>query len=145
MENSFNLDPEYQLGFVEIDNEHKKVIDMLNRTSELLNEGKPKKARNYFKDTLSLYVYEHFRNEERFMASFSFPDLEDHKKVHANFRESFEETKALVETYDDVSFRQILSDTFVWTISHIGRVDKKYIEYYFEQQPTKQISEALIV
>ena len=118
---------------------------MLNHTSQLLNEGKPKKARSYFKDTLSFYVFDHFANEELFMESFNFPGIEKHKTIHQNFRNSFEKTKELVETYDDISFRQILTDTFIWTSAHIGRVDKKYIEYYFEQNlAKKQLPEALI-
>ena len=145
MTHFFNLESEAKLGFSKIDNEHSRIIDMLNHTTTLLREGKPKQARIYFKDVLSFYVYEHFVNEELFMESFNFPDIEGHKKVHENFRNSFEKTKALVETYDDTSFRQVLSDTFIWTSSHIGRVDKKYIEYYFEQNlAEKKTPETLV-
>ena len=141
----FNLDPKSELGFAETDNEHSKIINMLNHTSQLLSEGKPKKARVYFKDILSFYVYKHFTNEELFMESFNFPGIESHKKVHENFRNSFEETKELVEIYDDTSFRQVLSDTFIWTSSHIGRVDKKYIEYYFEQNLAEKRTPKILI
>ena len=128
------LDAEFKLGIDDVDDEHGKLIDMLNRVHDLLSEGKSKWARTYYNDMLSTYVYEHFANEERFMESFDFPEIEEHKKVHSNFRRSFEKLKPLIETYDDASFRQALNDTFVWIIFHIGNVDKKYLEYYSEQK-----------
>ncbi len=134
MANLFNFDDEFKLGIEAADIEHGRLVDMLNTTHNLLREGKREEARAYFNKTLSLYVHEHFTNEEAFLASIGFPGLEDHKKIHANFRKSFEELKPRIETADDAAFRQALSDTFVWIINHIGKTDKKYAKFYFEKQ-----------
>ena len=141
----YSLDTERELGFEKIDSEHSKFFDMLNHVNELLSGGKSKRARNYFHDILSDYVYEHFRNEERFMESFRFPCLEVHKRSHLKFRKTVEKMKPLIETYDDVSFRQALSDIFVWVSAHIGRVDRQYIEYYFEKSLVEKHKSALLI
>ena len=137
MANLFNFDDEFKLGIEAADIEHSRLVDMLNQTHELLREGKREEARNYFNKSLSLYVHEHFTNEEAFLEGIGFPLLEDHKKIHANFRKSFEELKPKIETADDAAFRQALTDAYVWIINHIGKTDKKYAKFYFEKQAEK--------
>jgi len=134
MANIFNFDNEFKLGIEAADIEHGKLVDMLNRTYELLKEEKREEARIYFSKTLSAYVREHFSNEETFLKGIGFPELEQHKIIHANFRKSVEELSLKIEGADDVAFRQGLADTFTWIINHIGKTDKKYANYYFEQQ-----------
>jgi hemerythrin-like metal-binding protein len=134
MANLFNFDDEFKLGIPAADIEHSSLVDMLNRTHELLAAQKRKEARTYFNQTLGDYVHEHFSNEEKFLESIQYPDLENHKKVHANFRKSFEELAPRIETADDAAFRQALTDTYVWIINHIGKTDRKYAKFYFEKQ-----------
>ncbi len=133
MTDLFNFDDEFKLGIESSDVEHKMLIDMLNRTHDLLNAGKKEDAHTYFRETLSAYVHEHFDREEAFMASFKYPKLVEHKRVHANFRSSMERLMLQIET-DDTAFRKALSDTYVWIISHIGKTDRRYADYYFAQQ-----------
>jgi len=99
----------------------------------LIREGKKDEARSYFSVTLSAYVVEHFANEEAFMERMGYPELEDHKKIHENFKKSFSELLPKIETFDDRAFRMALTDAFTWIISHIGKTDKKYAKYYEAQ------------
>jgi hemerythrin len=130
----FDFDAEFRLGIDSVDNEHVKLIDMLNQVHILLNEGKKSEAVAYFRETLSSYVNEHFANEEQFMAEIGFPGIDDHKKIHDNYRQSFNDLLPLIETYDDAAFRIALTDAFTWIISHIGRTDRRYAKFYFDQQ-----------
>jgi hemerythrin len=130
----FDFDAEFRLGIQAVDNEHMKLVDMLNEVHELLSAGKKEEARKYFSETLSAYVGEHFANEEKFMESIGFPQLEDHRKVHENFKKSFQELKPQIEQADEAAFRKALSDAFPWIITHIGKTDRKYAAYYFSQK-----------
>ncbi len=127
----FDFEAEFRIGIESVDNEHVKLVDMLNQVHALLSEGKKDDARRYFSETLSSYVNEHFANEEQFMESIAFPGLDEHKKIHENFRQSFKNLLPLIETYDDAAFRSALTDAFTWIISHIGRTDKRYARHYF--------------
>lgn len=131
----FNFENEFKLNIPEVDREHEQLINTLNRTYELLNAGKRDEAHILFTQTLSEYVHEHFTNEEIFMKSFHYPKLEDHKTTHANFRSSFERLAPKIAMDDDAAFREALSDTYAWIISHIGTTDKRYAQYYFERYP----------
>ena len=130
----FDFDLEFKLGIEAIDAEHVKLVDMLNQTHELLGEGKKDEARIYFGQTLSAYVNEHFANEEKFMENIGFPGLEEHKKIHDNFKKSFQELAPTIESFDESAFRQALSDAFTWIITHIGKTDKKYVTYFVSKK-----------
>jgi hemerythrin len=129
----FDFDAEFKLGIEEVDNEHVKLVDMLNQVHFLIGDGKKDEARSYFNVTLSAYVDEHFANEEKFMESFGYPALEEHKKIHENFKKSFQELKPQIESFDDAAFRKALADTFAWILSHIGKTDRRYAKYYLSK------------
>ncbi|MBI5298600.1 MAG: hemerythrin family protein [Chloroflexi bacterium] len=130
----FDFDKEFKLGIEQVDREHVILVDMLNEVYALIGADQRDEARRYFNETLSSYVDEHFSNEEKFMESFQYPGLEEHRKVHENYRKSFNELKPQIDSFDDVSFRQALSDAFTWIIGHIGRTDRKYASHYLTQK-----------
>lgn len=130
----FDFEKEFKLGIEEVDREHIILVDMLNEVYALIGAGQREEARRYFNETLSSYVGEHFANEEQFMQSFQYPGLEEHRKVHENYRKSFNELKPQLDSFDDATFRQALSDAFTWIIGHIGRTDRKYASYYLAQK-----------
>lgn len=126
----FDFEAEFKLGIEAMDNEHIKLVDMLNQVHSLIGDGRKNEACAYFSQTLSAYVNEHFASEEKFMESFGFPALDDHKKIHEIFKKSFQELMPLIESYDEAAFRKALTDAFTWIISHIGRTDRKYATFY---------------
>ena len=130
----FDFDAEFRLGIEQVDSEHVGLVNMLNDVYGLLGEGKRDEAREYFSKTLASYVNEHFASEEAFMESIHFPGLEDHKKIHENFKKSLLELIPLIEAYDEKAFRNALTDTFTWIVNHIGRTDKKYAAFYLAKE-----------
>jgi hemerythrin-like metal-binding protein len=130
----FDFDLEFKLGIDAVDNEHMKLVDMLNDVHSLISEGKKDEARIYFGQTLSNYVNEHFTNEENFMKGMGYPAFDEHKKIHENFKKSFQELAPTIETFDEAAFRQALSDTFTWIITHIGKTDKKYVTFFVSKR-----------
>jgi hemerythrin len=126
----FNFETEFKLGIQTVDEEHMQLVNMLNSVHNLVSDGKKTQAIEYFSLTLARYVVDHFAHEEAFMKSIGFPQLEDHAKVHENFKKSFIQSLPRLATYDDTAFRAALTDTFTWIINHIGRTDRKYLQYY---------------
>jgi hemerythrin len=127
--NLFDFETEFRLGIENVDKEHETLVNMLNQVHNLISEGKREEARSYFNETLTLYVNEHFSNEEAFMESIGYEHLEEHKKIHQQFKDSFQDLKPKIDSADDAAFRNALNDTFTWIINHIGRTDKKYANY----------------
>jgi hemerythrin len=129
----FNFEAEFKLGIEMIDQEHMKLVNMLNTVHRLVVDGKKAEAIEYFSLTLANYVVEHFRHEEAFMASFGYPGLADHIQIHENFKKSFMQSLPRLASYDEAAFRAALSDAFTWIINHIGRTDRKYVQFYEAQ------------
>ena len=132
MANLFDFDKEFRLGIDSVDNEHVRLVDMLNQVHALLSEGKRDEARQFFTQTLSGYVNEHFANEEKFMQSIGYPALDEHRKIHENFKKSFQELVPQIASADEAAFRKALTDAFTWIITHIGKTDRKYASFYAE-------------
>jgi hemerythrin len=130
----FDFENEFKLGIDEIDLEHAKLVNMLNDVQSFIKDGKKDEARNFFRETLTAYVVEHFANEEKYMESISFPQIEEHRQIHTNFKQSFVKSLPLIDSYDETAFRNALTDTYTWIINHIGKTDKKYAIYSMENK-----------
>jgi hemerythrin len=130
----FDFETEFKLGIEEIDKEHEKLVSMLNSVHLLLKEGKKEDAISFFRQTLSSYVIEHFSNEEMFMERIEFPQIDEHKKIHINFKKSFMEVLPLIDSYDEAAFRNALTDSYTWIINHIGKTDRKYANFVHQKK-----------
>jgi hemerythrin len=126
----FNFDMEFKLGIPEMDEEHIILVNMLNEVHNFIRGGEKEKASAYFKQTLAGYVGTHFSDEESFMEKINYPQLDEHRKIHANFKQSIEATLSNFDASDEAAFRNALTDVFTWIISHIGKTDKKYATFY---------------
>lgn len=122
----FNFDQEFTLGIAEMDEEPIILVNMLNEVHEIIRGDEKEKAADYFKKTLAAYVGTHFSDEEAYMEKIGFPQLEEHRKIHANFKQPVEETLPEIDTLDDAAFRSALTDTYTWIISHISKTDRRY-------------------
>lgn len=129
----FDFDAQLKLGVEAMDNQHIKLVDMINDVQTLLNEGRKDEARSYFVKTLSAYIVEHFSNEEQFLESIGYPSIIEHKRIHQNYRKSFQDLSPLIELKDDDAFREAISDTYKWIVGHIGKTDRKYAEFYLSK------------
>lgn len=129
----FDFDSEFKLGIEAVDQEHVKLVDMLNNVHALIAEGKKAEAQTYFCQTLSDYVVEHFAHEEKFLESIGYPQIDEHKKIHENYKKALQELLPLVASYDDAAFRKALTDTYTWILTHIGKTDRRYAKFYLSK------------
>lgn len=108
------------------DNQHRKIIDLLNVFHQHLIEGKGKKIINAIIDELEQYAMEHFTAEESLMQKHQFPLFDEHKKEHAYFKSKLVDFR--IHLYDTNS--EVTINTYVflknWLITHILNTDKKY-------------------
>ncbi|WP_016778656.1 bacteriohemerythrin [Anaerophaga thermohalophila] len=110
----------------QLDKEHQSLFEMLSDFYEGIQNGSSKeKLASLIKGLLD-YAQIHFTNEEEYMQSVNFPELDDHKKEHEAFMQKANE---FYEKY--TSGRLILSlevTNFIkeWITHHIKNEDKKY-------------------
>lgn len=121
--------PEYSVGVTEIDNQHKKLIDMLQNLNKALSEGKGKEVLSKLIKDLIDYTKTHFTLEEKYLEKAKYPMLDSHKKEHIafvnkvlDFQKNFESGKTLLS----IDIMNFLKD---WLKNHIVGTDKKYESY----------------
>jgi voltage-gated potassium channel len=117
---------EYSVGISSIDEEHIRLIHLINSLNEAIADGKSNKILTNTFDQLIDYSLEHFKNEEQLMRNFKYPNLAAHINEH----------KQLMKTVLDLNrekkyvFPDNVSEFLnVWLIEHILSCDKKYIGY----------------
>lgn len=77
-------------GIEQIDKEHEKLFELINRTMELLNDKLLEDKYHQISEVIEElrdYTDTHFANEEAYMAAINDPELELQKKQHMAFRE----------------------------------------------------------
>ena len=120
----FNFDNNL-LGIEQIDKEHAGLVNHLNTSHPYKGEWKSE-MRLFpwhsvcFIDSISW---------RSILQDIGYPQLEEHKKIHAQFRQSMEATLSHLDSEDDTVFRNGLTDVYTWIINHIGKTDRKYAAY----------------
>lgn len=113
------------VGYSEIDQQHQKLIEIINNLYSAMKVGKGKEASGKILKELVDYTSYHFGTEEKLMEEFNYPEKENHKQVHqalvakvVDFQNKFlnGEIGVTVELF------KFLND---WLVDHIIGTDKK--------------------
>lgn len=118
--------PEYSVGVVEIDAQHRRLLDIINQLHEAMKlGGKPSMLAQVMNELVG-YTRYHFAYEESLMESAGFPQLEEHRRKHRAmvgqveaFRDHATSGKASVS----LNLMSFLKD---WLTKHIMHTDRLY-------------------
>lgn len=116
----------YDIGVESIDCQHRQLLAKLN---EFFEACVNQQGRDKIMETLGFlkeYTIEHFGNEEALMESIDFPELNAHRKIHADFVRTVLEIEETVKTkgtsvLSTMKLNRTLTD---WLTEHITRCDK---------------------
>jgi hemerythrin len=117
--------PELSVGFEEIDNDHKKLIEMLNALSDAVSEVKGNAEIGQVLDDLLSYTMWHFRHEERLMQTNGYHEFSEHKTQHGDLAEQATGLKKRFEDGDPDAAGETLPFLKSWLANHILGTDKK--------------------
>lgn len=117
---------EYSVNIKEIDDQHRRLLDMVNELHEAMAQGKGKEVLGVILAKLIDYTAGHFSKEERLMESHGYPEFDDHKAKHGKMT-----AKVLALQADYRAGKLTLSmevSKFLqdWLNKHILGTDKKY-------------------
>lgn len=128
--------PAYGVGIVEIDQQHRILMQMINEIQNSVVSGETRDAQSKILDGLSSYARDHFTNEERLFDIYAYPWAITHKAAHQAFSQKVD---AVAQEYkmgkSDVS-GQILTFLSEWLKNHIVGKDKTY-SYFFAMKGLK--------
>ncbi|MGC9141544.1 MAG: bacteriohemerythrin [Caldimicrobium sp.] len=113
-------------GVKECDDQHKKLVSLINELYDAMKQGKGKEVIDKALDELVKYAGYHFTTEETLMSKYGYPELAAHKREHEYFKNKIKEfldKKAKGEVTLSVEVMSFLKD---WLLKHIMGTDKKY-------------------
>jgi len=123
-------DEAFSVGYPAIDDEHKKLVAMVNELFQLDEQGNAVQksiiAKTFQK--AGEYAQTHFHHEEEILKKANYSNLATHKKEHESFmHEIWEEFNLFNKGSESaVGLARFLKK---WLLNHIAVVDKHYAPY----------------
>ena len=122
MDTQFEWREEYSIGVDSIDQEHKRLFRIINKLFDFKEEEKDnqwtcQEGIKYFKG----HAVKHFADEEAYMASIGYEGLEQHRRIHQDFRKNI--LPALEQELERTDYSQESMEHFLgvcagWLVGH---------------------------
>jgi hemerythrin len=119
-------------GNSEIDAQHKELISRISNFVASCEEGTGKVKAIKMLDYLEEYTNFHFSAEEKLQEDADYPELENHKKKHEEFKKSLKELYDYLEESEgptDDFVAQVQKNVVDWLFNHIKSFDRSVAEY----------------
>jgi hemerythrin len=122
---------EFSIGIEEINQEHRRLLDLLNELHDAVDAGSAREVLGKVLDELMRYVVYHFSHEEELFQRTNYPGAERHIRQHRDL------TATAKKVYDDFQTsasetlpRQVLDFLKNWLVEHIMGSDRAFGVYF---------------
>jgi len=136
----FAFTAEYETGIDLIDNEHKKLFEIIRRANDLIHTDLLHDKYDEIMailDELKDYTAKHFHDEEDYMTEIGYPRLNAQKTAHAAFIDKLVDISLSdLDTIDENQqqyLTELVNYLLDWLCNHILKVDKLIAEWQKEQ------------
>ncbi|WP_085446767.1 bacteriohemerythrin [Magnetofaba australis] len=126
----FPWNDKMSVGVKQLDDEHKRLVDIVNNLHRLLKSDGERSALGAILRELTDFTVTHFEHEEALMAKHQFPGLEDQKSQHRRMVATFQH---LVERFENGEFTvamDVMSFARGWLTKHILGTDMQYKSFF---------------
>jgi hemerythrin len=123
---------EYSIGIEYIDQDHKKLLHLLNQFSIAYDYAQCEEFEREALEDLVSYTKYHFKREEKLMEDYGYPELEEHQVEHQAMIDKVEEYVTIYNREGHDSLKQVTNLLTYWLINHIQESDKQYRDYLIE-------------
>ncbi|PKH86161.1 hemerythrin [Colwellia sp. Bg11-28] len=123
---------EYSIGIEYIDQDHKKLLHLLNQFSIAFDYAQCEEFEREALEELVSYTKYHFKREEKLMEDYGYPGLAEHQEEHQAMIDKVEEYVAIYNIEGHDSLKQVTNLLTYWLINHIQESDTQYRDYLVE-------------
>jgi hemerythrin len=118
---------QYSVKVKELDNQHKKLFEIINKLDNHMRQGKGKEILGSVLTDMVDYTKVHFAAEERILRDAGYPDYDRHKAIHEIVTEKVGTIRKKYldgnGTHLSIEAMNYLND---WLAKHILGTDRKY-------------------
>lgn len=120
----------YSVKIAEIDEQHKKLLEMLAAIEAGTKEADYVKTVHSVLNELMEYVLVHFYTEEKYMESVNYIHFEAHKKIHEELAQSVNDRVNEIISRETTALDLIKLNNFLvqWIKQHILEEDHAYMD-----------------
>jgi hemerythrin-like metal-binding protein len=125
----FEWDDSLKTGIEKIDDQHKRLIDIVNELSDAMRSKKGKDVLGHVLDELSEYTNYHFAFEERAFEKYGYPQADAHVTHH---KELIRQLQELVDKFKKNELGisiDVLDFVTNWVKNHIQKEDMLYVPH----------------
>jgi len=125
----------YKVGVNLIDEQHEELFKRLSNFVKIIqSENDWEEKLDEIKETMAFmgeYVVFHFDDEENYMASINYPELEIHKEIHRKFKDMINDYVKIFEQggFTEEKMQEFSAKLMTWLIMHVGQMDQKVGQY----------------
>ena len=123
-------DDEYSVDIQEIDEQHKRLIGIINELYEALAAKKERDRVSTVLNELVEYTKVHFAVEETLMRIFHYEEYDEHKAIHDRIVERVLDFQRQFNEGNDAVGMELLIFLKNWLFDHINKVDKRYSTHF---------------
>jgi len=129
-----NWSPAISVNVKVIDDQHKKLFEILNRAMLMKEQGMDRDEMIDVLRELVEYSDYHFRTEDNYMLDNSYPLFQNHRREHGQY---LRKLRALLEAYEKAEFGlpdEISAFLEQWWLEHVSESDLRYARYFRSNQ-----------
>jgi hemerythrin len=109
-----------------MDQQHRKLVELLNRLHEAMSGGKVGEVIEPVLKELADYTLRHFKSEEQLMQRIGYPKFQQHKALHEAFAAEVRKSLADVQAKKTSVSLKMMAFLRQWLVEHIAGSDKEY-------------------
>lgn len=125
---------ELSVGIDSIDNQHQKLINMINALNDAMSTGEANEVLEKIFSGLAAYTQKHFAYEEQLFDKHGYAGTQEHKQQHKALIDQVvdlsEKFKSSGGSVISIEVMQFLKD---WLTNHIMKTDKEYTDFLVEK------------
>ena len=123
--------PQFSVNVRALDEQHKRIFMMLDAINQIVRREKKGHDLIDVLDAMVLYVQEHFRDEERLLKQYDYPEFDEHKQGHKEFlRQTGGFRVRYFEGEEDQELGvELMRYLLRWVKNHIMVQDRAYSAY----------------
>lgn len=119
----------YSLNVAEIDEQHKKLLGLVNDMYDAMHAGKGRDMIGTVITEFVDYTEYHFKAEERLLRENGYPEYDEHKEMHDNLSRKAHSIKEAFDKGNAPTAIEVMLLLTNWLNTHILEEDRKYKPY----------------